>query len=81
MLNSVMSALDGFRNKAQLVEAKTYTRLVFEYKDLLLQCSRIRKNRCYSCTVESRIPCLVLRQQMPCHSVYIPSSWNYHRSA
>lgn len=30
MLNSVMSALDGFRNKAQLVEAKTYTRLVFE---------------------------------------------------
>lgn len=25
-----MSALDGFRNKAQLVEAKTYTRLVFE---------------------------------------------------
>ena len=30
MLNSVMSALDGFRNKAQLVEANTYTRLVFE---------------------------------------------------
>lgn len=30
MLNSVMSVLDGFRNKAQLVEAKTYTRLVFE---------------------------------------------------
>lgn len=30
MLNSVMSALDGFSNKAQLVEAKTYTRLVFE---------------------------------------------------
>lgn len=30
MLNSVISALDGFRNKAQLVEAKTYTRLVFE---------------------------------------------------
>ena len=30
MLNSVMSALDGFRNKSQLVEAKTYTRLVFE---------------------------------------------------
>ena len=30
MLNSVMSALDGFRNKAQLVETKTYTRLVFE---------------------------------------------------
>lgn len=30
MLNSVMSALDGFRNKAQLVEVKTYTRLVFE---------------------------------------------------
>ena len=30
MLNLVMSALDGFRNKAQLVEAKTYTRLVFE---------------------------------------------------
>lgn len=30
MLNSVMSALDGFRNKAQLVEAKTYTRLFFE---------------------------------------------------
>jgi len=30
LLNSVMSALDGFRNKAQLVEAKTYTRLVFE---------------------------------------------------
>ena len=30
MLNSVTSALDGFRNKAQLVEAKTYTRLVFE---------------------------------------------------
>lgn len=30
MLNSVMSALDGFRNKAQLVEAKTYIRLVFE---------------------------------------------------
>lgn len=30
MLNSVMFALDGFRNKAQLVEAKTYTRLVFE---------------------------------------------------
>ena len=25
-----MSALDGFRNKAQLVETKTYTRLVFE---------------------------------------------------
>ena len=30
MLKLVMSALDGFRNKAQLVEAKTYTRLVFE---------------------------------------------------
>ncbi len=30
MLNSVMPALDGFRNKAQLVEAKTYIRLVFE---------------------------------------------------
>lgn len=45
MLNLVMSALDGFRNKAQLVEAKTYTRLVFEYKDLLLQCSRIRKKQ------------------------------------
>lgn len=30
MLNLVMSALDGFRNKAQLVETKTYTRLVFE---------------------------------------------------
>lgn len=29
MLKLVMSALDGFRNKAQLVEAKTYTRLVF----------------------------------------------------
>jgi DNA-binding response OmpR family regulator len=30
LLKLVMSALDGFRNKAQLVEAKTYTRLVFE---------------------------------------------------
>lgn len=55
MLNLVMSALDGFRNNAQLVEAKTYTRLVFEYKDLLLQCSRIRKNRCYLHVIRSAI--------------------------
>lgn len=37
MLNSVMSALDGFRNKAQLVEAKTYTRLVYEAFKAILE--------------------------------------------
>lgn len=30
MLDSIMSALDGFRNKTQLIDERTFTKLVFE---------------------------------------------------
>lgn len=45
MLNSVMSALDGFKNKAQLVESKMYTRLVFEGIEIDISKRLVHRNK------------------------------------